>query len=217
MVPRFAVLYYPGIQVFVTRTPFGTLLVESKKGYLNQLSVVCGLFSSFLSQVARSPARWQCCQVPRFRVWKNPGIQVLVIRTRADTLLGGGKEREEEWVSVSTRNSPSGVRNYCAAAAGLVQLSERQSRALHPEINRSLIVVAVREEEEELATGPLRAGGWGGGKRECVKPCVRQPSSSSTLLVASRFRLPLLLLGPPPHYVCQPIATQNLEQLRFLA
>lgn len=39
-----------------------------------------------------------------------------------------------------------------------MQLSERQSRALHPVINRSLIVVAVREEEEELATGPLRAG-----------------------------------------------------------
>jgi hypothetical protein len=47
-----------------------------------------------------------------------------------------------------------------------VQLSERQSRALHPEINRSLIVVAVREEEEEkeLATGPLHAGGAGGGR-----------------------------------------------------
>ncbi len=55
---------------------------------------------------------------------------------------------------------------------------------------------------------------WGGGRESvCANPHHHHPQS----LVASRFRLALLLLGPPPHYVCQPIATQNLEQLRFLA
>jgi len=51
-----------------------------------------------------------------------------------------------------------------------VQLSEKQSRAFHPVINRSLIVVAVREEEQELATGPLRAGV--GGERVCAPTLI---------------------------------------------